>query len=126
MSNSLVNPLWIYLIDVISNLKVISIISLSVGICACVIFGVWYFCKVSDGYYDDEDIELKMTKSWFKISIIATIISSIFTCTIPSEKTMYTMFVTSYLTEENITNATESVTDIVDYIFEKVDQLQGE
>ena len=126
MENYLINPLWIYLIDIISDVEILSIICLCIGIVGCVIFGVWRFFQIIDGYYDDEDGEFRLTKFWVKTSIIMTIISAIITCVIPSEKTMYTMFISSYITEENLNSATETVTDVVDYIFEKVDELQGE
>jgi hypothetical protein len=46
--------------------------------------------------------------------------------TIPSEKTMYAMLAASYITEENIDKAGNTVTDMVDYIFDKVDELQDD
>lgn len=126
MENSLINPLWVYLIDVLSGLNIISIVCLIFGLVGCVVLGAFYFMMVFDDCFDEEDSEFKMMKFGFKTSIIVAIISAIIMVAIPSEKTLYTMFVTSYLTEENITNATESVTDVIDYIFEKVDQLQND
>ena len=126
MENSLVNPLWIYLIDVLSNIGLFLWILFLILIVICVVFAITLFCGVYDGFMEEDDIEYKFSKRWFKTTLILSITVATFALAIPSEKTMYTMFVSSYLTEENITSATESVTDVVDYIFEKVDQLQND
>lgn len=119
----LINPLWIYLIDVLTNIDVFALIGTPVGVAAIIVFGVYFWLCMSDGY-DDEDAEYKISKQGLKISIIITIVLILFMCVVPSEKTMYTMFVSSYVTEENLEIAGQSVTQMVDYIFEKVDELQ--
>jgi phage-related protein len=126
MENSLVNPWWIYLIDLFSNADALMWVSVVVCAVICILATIIFLCETSDGFLDEDDKLYGILKKAIKTSIVVGIITMIIGSVIPSEKTMYTMFVSSYLTEENITNATESVTDVVDYIFEKVDQLQND
>jgi uncharacterized membrane protein len=114
MNTPIINPLWIYLIDIANELDLLSM--LAVGI--CVVMVLVSIGMVSEGYKD----YLKLGKKALVFGVISLIVL-IFT---PSEDTMYKMLVTSYITPQNIEVTGETITDTVDYIFEKVEQLQEE
>lgn len=122
MEKYLINPLWIYLIDLFSKLNGLSFATIIIGACAVCVMLIIYGVATLEG----EGEEVEGLKPYMKKCVIAVIVATIGFVSIPSEKTMYTMFVTSYITEENLNSAKETVTDVVDYIFEKVDELQGE
>ena len=116
MSNAIINPLWIYFIEVFATIKEVGIGALSFSVVGLIIFGIFYFTS-----WDDEDDGLyKRAAKW---CVIIAVVSTLFTTFIPSEKTMYTMFAASYITKENVELTTDALTDAVDYIFEKVDEL---
>ena len=123
--NYLVNPLWIYLINVLTKVNDIASIIVFCGIIAVVFLTFSYCYDLMDGY-DKEDDKIKISKTFLKKFAIITIISMIVTTIIPTEKTMYAMLVASNITEENLDTAGQTVTDMVDYIFEKIEELQND
>lgn len=126
MSNPIINPLWIYLIDVLNSLGgllLAILIFAGVGlIVGFIIYMIWRTDSYSPNY--DEDVEANKTYQRLlkRGAIIFTVSALLFTL-IPSEKVMYTMLVSSYITQENIELTGDAIEDMVDYIFEKVDEL---
>lgn len=126
MSNPIINPWWIYFINVLDNIGVTAIILSVFGGAGLVVGGLFYFMWRHDSYsptYED-DVEMnniykRMLKRVATITTLALMLNAL----IPSEKVMYTMFVANYVTVENLELTGEAVTDMVDYIFEKVDEL---
>lgn len=125
----IVNILWIYIIDVLSGLDNLVFMILSFTIIASIVGIMWYLMWRINDYTSEyeEDVEQNNTylKNIRKV-LIGLIILMMLNSLIPSEKTMYTMFVASYVTEENIKKTGETATDIVDYIFERADELNEE
>jgi len=127
MSDYIINPFWIYLFDVLRDLDlwitILTVLIICVVVIIVFILAILYFSEHDDNYESDVKT-LNRIKSILKKCIIFTIIGLILSCITPTERTMYTMFVGSYLTEENINTVGETVTDAVDYIFEKIDELE--
>lgn len=109
--NPIINPLFFYLVDVISNFKIMCCIF------QLIILGgilLWIVC-------DEDAIEEKLIrfiKKWFIVAIVFLV----FTLFLPSKKTCYQMMVASQVTEENIKSAEDVIKDPVDYIFEKINK----
>lgn len=106
----IINPWIFYLVDVISNLKIMCLFTLA-------ILGVILLLIVCDEYASEEKLN-RLFKKWF----IVTIVFFAFTLFLPSKKTCYQMMVASQVTEENIKSAEDVIKDSVDYIFEKIDK----
>ena len=107
----IINPLLFYLVDVISNLKIMCCVFPLVILAGILL---WIVC-------DEDASEEKLTrifKKWF----IVTIVFLAFTLFLPSKKTCYQMMVASQVTEENIKSAEDVIKDSVDYIFEKINK----
>ena len=113
----IINPLWFYLIDTVTSLKVIFLI---IGTMAWMALGV---ISVSHLSWDSDDFidfwKLKYTKV---IAVTATVLI-IVGCLIPGIETSYKMLVASLVTPDNITAVGESVSSVVDYIINSVDKL---
>lgn len=107
----IINPLLFYLIDVISNLKIMCCI-FPLAILGG--FIIWIAC--------DEDASEEKLNRLFKKWFIVTIVFLAFTLFLPSKKTCYQMMVSSQVTEENIKSAEDVIKDSVDYIFEKINK----
>ena len=126
MSNPIINPLWIYLIDVAGSIITVAVtlmVLLGVGL----VFGATFYImwRVNE-YYEDDDDDVRDNKLFLRLlkrGAIAFALSALLVTFIPSEKTMYTMFAASYITEENVELTGDAIKDTVDYIFEKVDEL---
>ena len=76
---------------------------------------------------DEEDAKAirQYYMKWIKIPAIVLICSLVFNLVLPTEKTCYTMLVSSQLTEENIHNVGDNAKEVVDYIFEKIHEVQS-
>lgn len=124
----IINPLWFYLIDILSTIKetffigyVIVIIMLTAGVAgiAYYIIGIECVdCGMSEDNYND--LWKKMFLKPFKCISIAAIVVSCLTVFIPKEETMYKMMVANYVTYENVEIATDAIQDGVDYIMDKI------
>lgn len=126
MNEQIINPMWIYIMDVASDLdisimifSVLATIGLVIGL---ITYITWLFMEY-DSDYEDDIIRNNKYSSILKKGIWTTVLLFILAFAIPSKQTMYAMFVSSYITEENINKTTESITDTVDYIFDKIDEL---
>lgn len=126
MNTLIINPWIIYLISLCNNLKFISIIAICITVVAVVPIGIaWAFDE--DDCCDEEDAKAirQYYMKWIKIPAIVLICSLVFGIVLPTEKTCYTMLVTSQLTEENIHNVGNNAKEVVDYIFEKIEEVQS-
>lgn len=124
----IINPLWFYLIDILSTIKetfflgyVIPVIILIAGVAgiAYYIIGMEYIdCTRDEDDYNN--LWKKLFLKPFKIISIAAIVISCLTVFIPKEETMYKMMVANYVTYENVEIATDAIQDGVDYIMDKI------
>lgn len=115
----IVSPWIFYLISVLSVLSDLAVIVMIGAVIICVFFGI----SILD--FDGEGSEdYKRDKRIIKKSIITFIIAMIMVIFIPSEDTCYKMFVASYITEDNIKAVGDTADELVDYIVDKVQDLQ--
>ena len=70
-------------------------------------------------YYLQEKYCIKTMK---KVAVFFAIVIILLTL-LPSRETMYTMFTLHYVTEDNIKMVGDSAQDVVDYIFDKVEEI---
>lgn len=126
MSTPIINPWVIYLINLCDNLKTLSIISICITVVAVIIIGLHWAFDEND-CCDEEDVKVirQYYMEWIKIPAIVSICSLVCSIVLPTKKTCYTMLVTSQLTEENIHNVGDNAKEIVDYIFEKIQEVQS-
>lgn len=114
-----INPIWFYLMNVSTGIKMFLWILGGVTLGVCVIaFISW----VSDEYVDFTDLEddEKKTIKIFKKIIIAGIISLFIGILVPSKEACIEMMIASQVTHENVTATKEEIYEIVDYVTDKV------
>ena len=115
MNTPIIKPSLICLINLCDNLKTaLFIVMLVVGFAAA----------VSLYEYLNEEEERRYFSERFKILIVALISSLALNIALPSEKTCYTMLVSSQLTPQNIQSVGNDLKSAVDYIFEKINELE--
>lgn len=126
MNTPIINPWVIYLINLCDNMKTLSIIAICITVAAVVLIGGALVFEEHD-CCDEEDTKAirQYYMKWIKIPAIILICSLVFGIVLPTEKTCYTMLVTSQLTEENIHNVGDNAKEVVDYIFEKIEEVQS-
>lgn len=114
----IINPLWFYLIELCARFGTGFIVG---GLAIIIIGGIFTFFE----YMTDTDEisfserQLKRLKRILILGIITLTIGSI----IPSRDTCYKMFIASYVTTSNIDSVEGEATKLVDYIVEKIDEL---
>ena len=111
-----------YLIGLFGKLSVILLLLLIVG----TVIYIFTFINYTDarGYKDDE-LEHLMKKIIKRYIINATIILITFIL-IPSRETMYKMLIFKNLTYDNIEKTQQNIKETVDYIFEKIENLNND
>lgn len=126
MNEPVINPLWIYLVSVLPEIKKIAddltfCISLFLA-CSIVMYIRW---RAAD-YTPNCEASIDMKNTWEKYNKLGGVIIVLgcaLTVLIPSEKTIYTMMGASYLTPQNIQIVGDGAKDVVDYFFDQVDQI---
>lgn len=96
MNTPIISPWIIYLISLCDNLKFISIIAICITVAAVVIIGLSCGFEEYD-CCDKEDAKAirQYYMKWIKIPAIVLICSLVFNLVLPTEKTCYTMLVSS-------------------------------
>ena len=117
----IINPWLFYLIDVLDSMKIVIWILLIIAVIGGAVL-IGKYCYNLE-YDEPEEPHMLAMYKWVKRCIIITTISIIFILFIPAKKTSYTMLIMDNITPNNITAAGEPITDTVDYIVDKVDQL---
>lgn len=119
-----INPIWFYLIGVADDLKgveiVVCILSTFVGLVS--IFPIAMNYDVLDFKHLDDGS--KMLLKVFKTCIITIIITGILAVFTPSSRTCEKMLVSSVVTHENVESTKEDAKEFVDYLFEKIEELE--
>ena len=114
----IINPWIFYLINILENIMVTGIVLFFISVVTAIVMGVMVF----DPAESVSDEKKKLFKKMLKRVVIPIVVVCPLAITfIPSEKTMYTMLVSSYVTTDNLETATEVIQDGVDYIFDKLD-----
>lgn len=115
MNTPIIKPSLIYLINLCNNFKAaLFIVMLVAG----------FVVAVSLYEYFNEEEERRYFSKWFKILIVTLLSSLALNIALPSEKTCYTMLVSSQLTPQNIQSVGNDLKSAVDYIFEKINELE--
>lgn len=115
--NYIINPWIIYLIDRADAIQLLFAV-LTAFATVALIFLIPIFLD-----QDEFEYYVPMAKKVGKISGVILTFSVIFLMLFPNSQTITKMVVASYVTEENVEKAKEQIVEIVDYIFEKVDEV---
>lgn len=113
----IINPLWFYLIDTVTSLKVFIMVT---GIGIVIILAIISLCHAG---LSQSNLENFWKHKATKISAIISPILIIIGCLIPCPETAYKMLIASLVTPDNIDAAGGAVQDIIDYIINSVDTL---
>nr|DAK68588.1 MAG TPA: hypothetical protein [Caudoviricetes sp.] len=119
--NSIISPWVFYLIGMAD---VIQFLALFASIGFVVISGFLWFDWLHDlaRYGEKDEDVLSERKTVVKVSIV-TIVSLAVLVLTPSSSTCYKMLAADMFTQDNINNATEYVTDVIDYAVDRVKEL---
>lgn len=119
--NSIISPWVFYLIGMADTIQILALFAF---ISFIAISGYLWFdwLEARNRYGEKDEDVLKGRKTAVKVSI-AAIVSLLVLVFTPSSKTCYKMLAADMFTQDNINNATEYVTDVIDYAVDKVKEL---
>ncbi len=119
--NSIISPWVFYLIGMADTIQILALFAF---ISFIAISGYLWFdwLEARNRYGEKDEDVLKGRKTSVKVSIVA-IVSLLVLVFTPSSKTCYKMLAADMFTQDNINNATEYVTDVIDYAVDKVKEL---
>lgn len=122
----IINPIWIYSADIVDELRII------IGIAAGLVITIAVICIVMlivelPGVDDVEPNNyILFYKKWSKKLFIIGFILCIICGSLPSRDTVYKMIVVSQITPNNIEMIGNGVTDVIDYVTDKIEEITGE
>ena len=108
----IINPSYFYLMDVADSFKTLSVVLL-LTILLLGLFAALSFLMSNDL----EDIQWKLVKKYLIFPCLVLMIIVIFT---PSSSTLTKMIIAENITVENYEIAKGEVTELIDYIFDKI------
>jgi len=119
MDTPIINPIYIYLADVLPKTArgtiIIAVIFLIISITLIA-------CSCEYGFPDNDE-EKKMAKAGIK-GMIFSVIFIILGMLIPSKETIWTMYIASKITPGTIEVSEAKVDELVDYIITKVKEIE--
>mgnify|MGYP000047187990 CR=1 FL=1 len=122
--NSIISPWVFYWISIVDSIRALLI---AILIMLMIVGAIMFMCTISDA--DDYGFKDKNVAEEVKLCIkvaIATFVVAVLVCVVPSEDTCYKMLAADMFTQDNINNATEYVTDVIDYAVDKLKEGNGE
>ena len=115
-------PVFFYLLQVLDELKLVTIIFFSLSVAIAFIIAIVEFYTFLD---DEESKIISLFSKWLKRSLVATIISLVLLVFLPTKKTIIAMVIAKNITPQNIENAQNVIKSSIDYVFEKINSLES-
>lgn len=115
--NYLINPIWFYLISLVDNISGVTIVAMIITVITAFVVVIW---TDDNSVFGSPQEEIIVLKEKIKKFVILFVIESLILIFIPSKSDMEKMLIASYVTEDNITAATNYGKDLVDYIYNKI------
>ena len=126
--NYIVNPMWFYWIDVLSNLDIACFVFFVVGLIICIISAIIGFVlKTNNEHFGENDEDYKAGCMYLKISkklLPLVIVSLLLTVFIPEKKTLIEILVAKTATIENCELTLDGIKSVVDYIVIKMTEIK--
>ena len=119
MNKPIINPLWIYLANVIPNFGIACVVIGVLGFFALAVLFIGMSVDIGIDIEDEECMKvLKMIKKYVWIPCVLILFGTF----IPNQETIYGMMAANYITPANIESVGNGAKDVVDYIFEKINE----
>ena len=120
MNEPIINPWIFYILQIVDTLIIISV---SVLVISLLLMGTMFIMILLMNADDEYKDIAKAAKKQFKRVLALTMFSSIMVIFIPSSDTIYKMLIADNLTPNNIQAIGGTLEDSIDYIAEKIKDL---
>ena len=105
----IISPWLIYIVDVMSTIKIVSMIVMLLGIVAVILFPI---------LADIVDVQEETLVKYKKLLCVVIIIALLLLIFIPAKTTLLTMLVLHYTTPDNITLVQDNIVDFIQKVME--------
>ena len=119
MDTPIISPVYIYLADMLPKVSTGIIV---IAVLAIIAGFITIMCSFDCCEFQSDE-EKKLTKKGIKAIIFGSVFV-LLALLIPSKETMLTMYVASRITPGTIEASKENVEELVDYIIEKVNEIE--
>lgn len=120
--NPIINLWWLYGIGVVDKVLTIAVVGVIIFLGTLLFMAIIYYLD----YYTLTSEERETSKKLIKKLVVASIVSCVIAVTIPNKKTIYAMFAANYITSNNVQAIGGDIKGAVDYIFEKIEELEAQ
>ena len=120
----IINPFFVYLAGVSESLALAFIFVILAFFILAMVFNIYYLFSVEDLKHNNKTEEaLKKIDKKRKKYTVCFFVSMIIVATVPSKDTIYAMIAFNALTEENVKKIGNTGKDVVDYVFDKIEEI---
>ena len=122
MNNYIIDPAWIYWVNICEAVKItfITIAALSASVLVALLIVAFAHKFV----YDDVDVDYAKTKKFIRFVIPVTLLSTAAAIFIPDATTLIGMKVTELITQSNLGLSADALKGVVDYIVEAIKSVK--
>ena len=126
MEQIIINPMWIYWLDVLKSIKGIVLFLTFVSFLIISFYIIVIGATFKDCRDEDEEKQFKNLVSKTKLAVKIWVTVLFISTFIPSKDTLIAMFIAKNVTVEKAIQGKEVVKDSIDYIFEKIQEVNNE
>lgn len=126
MEQVLINPMWLYWLDVLENIVFIVGLVMIISF-LIIVFLIVVIVATYDNYRnEDEEKKYKIMIKDTKLAVCIWTSILFISAFVPSKDTLIAMFIAKNITVEKVVQGKEVVKDSIDYIFEKIKEVNNE
>ena len=126
MEQVIINPMWIYWLEVLENIVFIVGLVMIISF-LIIVFLIVVIVATYDNYRnEDEEKNYKIMIKDTKLAVCIWTSILFISAFVPSKDTLIAMFIAKNITVEKVVQGKEVVKDSIDYIFEKIKEVNNE
>lgn len=130
MNEPIIAPIFFYWLQLIDRIGIVAmsvfIMATSVAVILPIIMCCFWSDSYSSGSWQEWVDSHPACVRWTKRCAVMSILSLVFIVFVPTKKTVVSMSVAKAVTPQNIESAKDTVKSGIDYMFDKIKDLNGE
>lgn len=123
MGEYIVSPTFVYWMNTLGSIAITCGFFGGIFFFAFSISLIWHFTTLP--YADKDDKDFLLSKKWFIIFGIISLIFIVLAIIIPSKNTMLEMLIAKVSTKENVQSAIEAGKSLVDYVVNAIKEVSA-
>lgn len=117
----IVNPMWVYWINVLGDAKIVCCI---LAVLSGIALGISIAEAIDNKQYGEKDNDYKTARSCVRVFAPIFIVTFIVALFAPSTKVMIEMLIARYATKQNVEIGIDAIKSATDYVIEAIKSLK--